>query len=236
MVGSIIGAGISAASTLGSSYLTNRATAQQNALNLQYQREANAANIKNQWDIFDKQIDLANTAHQREVADLKAAGLNPILSASGGNGAPVVSMSPTEQNAARADGMATAAAQLSGLSQIANIINQGKMADAAVGQSSAANINAQTNAWQLYDAKESGVAGFKVLGFGGGGEVRTVRSVRINKVTGECYTLDGQRVKMLGETKKSKDGHVYVHQLEPVKSKARRAADYAADNMWRTGR
>ena len=58
---------------------------------------------------------MSNTAHQREIADLKKSGLNPVLSAMGGNGAAVTSgataagSSPTSGAKGDADQSANAA-------------------------------------------------------------------------------------------------------------------------------
>lgn len=76
-IASLAGSAISALGNQISSDNSIAQARQNNAMQLAWEREK-----------FNKEIELANTAHQREMEDYKAAGINPLL-ALGGKGSPV---------------------------------------------------------------------------------------------------------------------------------------------------
>ncbi|QCQ84894.1 DNA pilot protein [Blackfly microvirus SF02] len=76
----------------------NAAQMQMAQQNMQLQRETNAQNVELFHENQDWQTNMANSAYQRQMSDMRLAGLNPILAYQKGGGAPAPSMSsPTLQ-------------------------------------------------------------------------------------------------------------------------------------------
>lgn len=92
----------------------------QSAQNIKLQKETNAQNIEMQKEINAQNQYNIEHAHQIEMADLQAAGLNPVLTATGGNGAPIQSLNSPKAVAPQMD-LSGISSAMSGLTHMATM-------------------------------------------------------------------------------------------------------------------
>lgn len=143
MLGALIGAG---ASLLGSYFSAKSA------------EKTNKANMQQADDQMAFQERMSSTAHQREVEDLKAAGLNPILSANAGASTPGGAMATLQNPYAQLpDNINSALSHTLQLAQfkqqMAVAKSQEKLNEAAADQAQASADLTRGGSWGLFGSR-----------------------------------------------------------------------------------
>lgn len=130
-----------------------------NEANIAMQEKINEENKQLQQETNQTSIDLANTAHQREVEDLKAAGLNPVLSA-GGTGAVTPSLGTATMGAAQVQNEMPGGlmAQAGQAANIVGMLANAKASSAAANLSNNQAINTATDTQYMPAMKKAEIA------------------------------------------------------------------------------
>lgn len=108
-------------------------------------KSANEAQMGMSREQMQWQERMSNTAHQREVKDLRAAGLNPLLSATGGMGASTPSGSTTSVRNEIGAGVASAIEALTKITQAFLTREQTKQTEAQADLTKAQTTNTMSD-------------------------------------------------------------------------------------------
>lgn len=180
-------------------------------------REANSTSQRLAQAQMDFQRMMSNTAHQREVEDLKKAGLNPILSAkyggasSPGGAMPNVRNELAELGEAVKGGVSSAVGVRKAEAEVANLQEQNKLL-----QVQQANTAADTGVKQALQGKTL---------------AETYKAGAETDLSGEKFRATRKNVEVLGQTLRNMGVQEGILHSQSTSAKASAARDRVTEQM-----